>query len=74
MKLDTPLITYSPRSKVGPLIASQLYDHAKHGWTSIISLSSGLVMITALLTFLLAGEIPYARSLIFSKFDRTPAS
>jgi hypothetical protein len=32
---------------VGPIIGSQLFEHATHGWTAIMCLTTGLIVLAA---------------------------
>lgn len=55
-----PLLTAS--QPVGPLIGGQIYGHVKHGWTVIMGICSGLMVVAMLAAFYGIGEDPlYAR-------------
>jgi len=49
---------------VGPIIGSQLFEHATHGWTAIMCLTTGLIGLAATMSFVGAGSDPLARRLL----------
>jgi hypothetical protein len=48
---------------VGPIIGSQLFEHATNGWTAIMGMTAGLIMLAAMVSFVGAGSEPLARRL-----------
>lgn len=51
-------------SLVGPLIGGQLYDHVLHGWTAVVGLAAGLMLVAATVAFTYTGEPPLAKRLV----------
>ncbi|KAG8829798.1 hypothetical protein FRC17_006004, partial [Serendipita sp. 399] len=49
---------YSCASAVGPLIGGQIYAHVTHGWTIIMGMTSGLILLSAFFAAYGAGERP----------------
>jgi hypothetical protein len=48
---------------VGPIIGSQLFQYTTHGWTVIMGLTTGLIVLAVVLSFVGAGSDPLARRL-----------
>ncbi|KAG8759496.1 hypothetical protein FRC14_005784 [Serendipita sp. 396] len=59
---------YSCASAVGPLIGGQIYARVTHGWTIIMGMSSGLILLSAVFAAYGAGENP-----IFDRLFRNPS-
>ncbi|KAF8060998.1 MFS general substrate transporter [Lyophyllum atratum] len=51
-------IAYGVGSAIGPIMGGQIYDHVKHGWTALCLLSTGLIVVSLILTFFYTGANP----------------
>lgn len=51
-------IAFGIGTAVGPVIGGQIYDHVKHGWTTICAITVTLIMLCIMLAFCFTGPEP----------------
>lgn len=49
---------------VGPILGGQLYDRLHNGWTAVVGLAAGLMLLATAVAFFFTDEIPVAKRLL----------
>ncbi|KAF8592002.1 MFS general substrate transporter [Ramaria rubella] len=57
-------LAYGIGSAIGPILGGQLYDHVTNGWTAVVGLAGGLMLLATTVAFFFTDEIPVAQRLL----------